>query len=175
MKNPVRFLKLMVIAIRAINGIRKVGGEERFKFFLSLLGLQQTATTTNEIPALTELVIVASAVVEQTPAPITPAPKPGTILSAPTLVPDKPLPTDRSERVMKGEAPKLLASGDFAAKLNGAAVALGKEDKSVLGRLRKILDDCVSKGREYWGRVAERRPKMLFAGRTSRIRIGIFW
>ena len=52
---------------------------------------------------------------------------------------------------MKGEAPKLLASGDFAAKLNGAAVALGKEDKSVLGRLRKILDDCVSKGREYWG------------------------
>ena len=150
MKKPVRFLKLMVIAIRAINGIRKVGGEERFKFFLSLLGLQQTATTTNEIPALTELVIVASAVVEQTPAPITPAPKPGTILSAPTLVPDKPLPTDRSERVMKGEAPKLLASGDFAAKLNGAAVALGKEDKSVLGRLRKILDDCVSKGREYW-------------------------
>ena len=35
MKNPVRFLKLMVIAIRAINGIRKVGGEERFKFFES--------------------------------------------------------------------------------------------------------------------------------------------
>lgn len=79
--------------------------------------------------------------------------KPGTILSsspASTPMPGKPLPSDRRERVMKGEPPKPPANGDFAAKINGATVQLELEDKSLLGRFRKVLADWVSKGIEYW-------------------------
>lgn len=151
MKNPLRLLNLMKIAIMAINGIKKIG-EEEFKFFLKLANLQPT---TIAISAPTKPVVVVSAVVEQALAlPVKPpAPKPGTILSAlPALTPGKPLPVDRPERIMKTPAPVV---SDFAAKINGAAVVLGKEDKSLLGRFRKVLADQVSRGIEYWSLCCE--------------------
>lgn len=77
---------------------------------------------------------------------------PGTILSAP-----KALPADKPAQVLTGEAPATAPkpkfvppSGEFAKKLNGAAVKLGFEDKSVIARFRAAMKDAAGKGKEFW-------------------------
>ena len=152
-KNPVRFLNVMVIAIRAINAIKRAGGEEGFKFFLNLVGLQQAAAPAKS--AVPQMVTESVAV-------------------APTPRPAMPLPADKPERVLNGDAPASkprhtftptpVVSGVFAAKLNGAATQLGFKDQSPLGQFREVLSDTASRGKEYWDRCRELLSKVLSGG-----------
>jgi hypothetical protein len=156
-KNPVRLLNLMLIAVRAINAIKRAGGEEGFKFFLNLVGLQQTETlapvklAAPQLPVAEPVTVTNEAPIPKLELAQTKSEVPPTALSAP-----KPgTPIDRPARVLQGEPPALKPrvvpspSGDFAAKLNGAAKQLGLEDKSPLGQFRKVLGE-IGRGKDYW-------------------------
>ncbi len=144
--NTVRLLNLMIVAVKAIKAMKKEGGEDEFRFFLNLLGLQSVPTSTPAKPAIQKVAKFAADTMVVLP---------GTIL--PSAKPAMPMPAERPARVMAGTAPvapKLRheppLSNDFATKINGAAVKLGMEDHSIIGKYRRVLADLGGKGIEYW-------------------------
>jgi hypothetical protein len=175
MKDAVKLLTLMLTAIKAVQAVKRAAGEEGFKFFLNIFGLQQKETVNRPITIRAATQPVEQVATPPAPAlapvtqPVVSGVKPGTILSAPML--RKSLPSSRPERTMRGTAPvqkPQLATAPasvsyFAAQLNNAAVQLGHEDKSPLGQFRKTLG-MIDSGRDYWDRCRKILTTVLSEG-----------